>query len=109
MSLASGCRNASTTNPLRSIFSRLAHSDGSIGWFLLIVRVVHEEVLASDRQFWVTRPYEWKKLLAAKVLFLVVFVNLPLFIVQMVLLSKAGFQANREPRLGSSIFSFCGS
>src|SRR5580692_1136732 len=63
-----------------------------IGWFLLIVRVVHEETLAGDRQFWITRPYDWKKLLTAKALFLVVFVNLPLFIVQMVLLSRAGFK-----------------
>ena len=38
-----------------------------IGWFLLIVRVIHDEVLVGDRQFWVTRPYEWKKLLGAKV------------------------------------------
>jgi hypothetical protein len=43
-----------------------------IGWSLLIVRVVHEEPLVGDRQFWVTRPYEWKKLLAAKALFIAI-------------------------------------
>jgi len=78
-------------HPLRAIFSGWLTPMVLISWWLLIVRVVHEEVLASDRQFWVTRPYEWKKLLAAKALFLVVFVNLPLFVVQMALLSKAGF------------------
>jgi len=78
-------------HPLRAIFSGWLTPMVLISWWLLIVRVVHEEVLAGDRQFWVTRPYEWKKLLAAKALFLVVFVNLPLLVVQMVLLSKAGF------------------
>jgi hypothetical protein len=78
--------------PVRLFFSDWFTPMVLIGWFLLIVRVVQEEVLASDRQFWVTRPYDWKKLLTAKVLFLVVFVNLPLFILQMILLSKAGFR-----------------
>jgi hypothetical protein len=78
--------------PVRLIFSQWFTPMVLIGWFLLIVRLVHEEVLAGDRQFWVTRPYDWKKLLTAKALFLVVFLNLPLFIVQMVLLSNAGFK-----------------
>ena len=82
-------------HPLRAIFSGWLTPMVLIGWFLLIVRVVHEEVLAGDRQFWVTRPYEWKKLLAAKVLFLVVFVNVPLLIVQTFLLSRAGFAPTR--------------
>jgi len=30
--------------------------------------VVHAESLVGDRQFWITRPYEWKKLLTAKAL-----------------------------------------
>ena len=31
-----------------------------LSWMFLIVRVVHEESLVGDRQFWVTRPYDWK-------------------------------------------------
>lgn len=62
-----------------------------ISWALLILRVIHDESLVGDRQFWVTRPYEWKKLLASKVLFLVIFVNAPLFVAQMVLLREANF------------------
>jgi len=62
-----------------------------VAWALVIVRGVQAESLAGDRQFWVTRPYEWKKLLAAKVLFVVVFVNVPLLILQAFLLVKAGF------------------
>jgi hypothetical protein len=45
----------------------------------LIIAVIHEEKLPGDRQYWLTRPYSWKDLLAAKALFVVVFVNLPLF------------------------------
>jgi hypothetical protein len=60
-------------------------------WIFLMIRVVHGENLVGDRQFWVTRPYEWKKLLAAKLLFIVAFVNLPLFLVQIFLLIRERF------------------
>lgn len=60
-------------------------------WWFLITRVIQAESLAGDKQFWVTRPYEWKKLLAAKMLFLAGIINLPLLIVDVVLLAAAGF------------------
>jgi len=63
-----------------------------VGWWLLIARVIHGESLVGDRQFWLTRPYEWKHLLAAKVLFLLVFVYLPLVAAQLALLAEAGLQ-----------------
>ena len=63
-----------------------------ISWAFVIVRVIQGESLVGDRQFWITRPYEWKKLLAAKVLFVLVFVNLSLLIADVVLLAKAGFK-----------------
>ncbi|HLK69678.1 MAG TPA: hypothetical protein VKU19_39890 [Bryobacteraceae bacterium] len=44
----------------------------------LIIAAIHEEKLPGDRQFWVTRPYPWKQLLAAKGLFLAIFLNIPL-------------------------------
>jgi hypothetical protein len=62
-----------------------------LSWWFTIARIVQDEALVGDRQFWITRPYEWKKLLAAKVLFVTVFINLPLLIAQVVLLAKAGF------------------
>ncbi len=40
-----------------------------IAWSFAVVRVIQGESLVGDRQFWLTRPYEWQKLLAAKVLF----------------------------------------
>jgi hypothetical protein len=62
-----------------------------VSWALLVVRVIQGESLVGDRQFWLTRPYEWEKLLAAKVIFSIVFVNCPLLILDVFLLSKAGF------------------
>jgi hypothetical protein len=62
-----------------------------VSWWLLISNLIHDERLVGDRQFWLTRPYEWKKLLAAKLLFLLVFLYLPLFIAQCSLLAVAGF------------------
>jgi hypothetical protein len=62
-----------------------------VSWWLLIARLTHAEALVGDRQFWVTRPYEWKKLLGAKALFLVIFLYLPLLAAQCLLLFLAGF------------------
>lgn len=62
-----------------------------ISWAFLIVRLVQDENLVGDRQFWVTRPYDWRKLLAEKILFIFVGMTLPLFIAQLVLLKMAGF------------------
>ena len=62
-----------------------------MNWWILITRLVQSESLVGDRQFWLTRPYEWKKLLAAKVLFLLTFLYLPLLIAQCILLVEAGF------------------
>jgi hypothetical protein len=61
-----------------------------LSWWLLITRVVHEERLVGDRQFWITRPYEWPKLLASKALLVVCFVYLPLAATQWWLLAVAG-------------------
>ena len=62
-----------------------------VSWWLLITNLVHDERLVGDRQFWLTRPYEWKKLLAAKLLFLLVFLYLPFLMAQSYLLAVAGF------------------
>jgi len=60
-------------------------------FIFLIVRAVHAECLVGDRQFWITRPYDWRQLLAAKLLFVASFVNLPLFVLQVFLLWHSGF------------------
>lgn len=62
-----------------------------LSWMFLIVRVVQGESLVGDRQFWVTRPYDWKQLLAAKLLFVLVFINFPFLCMNAFLLARAGF------------------
>jgi hypothetical protein len=62
-----------------------------LSWWFLILRLVQNESLVGDRQFWITRPYEWKKLLAEKVLFVLVFINVPLLLAGIFLLARAGF------------------
>jgi hypothetical protein len=65
-------------------------------WIFLTVRVVQGETLVGDRQWWVTKPYEWWTLLAAKELFLVVCFGVPLFLVQLYLMRHAGFPVLRN-------------
>lgn len=62
-----------------------------LSWALLVLRVVHGETLVGDRQWWVSKPYIWWQLLLAKVFFIFVFVSVPLFHVQLLLLHHAGF------------------
>jgi hypothetical protein len=57
----------------------------------LIGRLVLAEAIPGDRQFWVTRPYRWQSLLGAKLLFIVVFVGLPIFLAQLLILIIDGF------------------
>ena len=58
---------------------------------LLIARVIHAEALPGDRLFWLTRPYSRRSLFAAKLAFILLFVNLPLVVVQEILANRAGF------------------
>jgi hypothetical protein len=60
-----------------------------VAWWLLIARAVHDESLVGDLQFWVTRPYGWPRILAAKLLFIAVYIILPFFLAQIYLLHQA--------------------
>jgi hypothetical protein len=62
-----------------------------IAWLVLIARVVHCEQLVGDTQYWLTRPYDWRKLFAAKLAFLAAFLYAPFFVAQCVLLAEGGF------------------
>jgi hypothetical protein len=59
-------------------------------WWNLIARVIQDEALPGDSQFWITRPYTWKSLLAAKTLFLLTFVNLPMLLADIIILYAYG-------------------
>jgi hypothetical protein len=67
-----------------------------VTWWFLISRVIHAEALPGDRQFWLTRPYEWRSLLGAKILFIFIFVNLPLLLADAVIIHAAGFSIGQE-------------
>ena len=62
-----------------------------IGAGYLIARLIHAEAIPGDNQFWITRPYRWRSLLGAKLLFIFLFVNLPIFAARFVILSAYGF------------------
>ncbi|HEY2012053.1 MAG TPA: hypothetical protein VGH38_01075 [Bryobacteraceae bacterium] len=56
----------------------------------LVISVIHEEKLPGDRQYWLTRPLGWKHLLAAKILFIAAFINLPLLLSHVAVLAAMG-------------------
>jgi len=62
-----------------------------VAWWLAIAHAIHGEELVGDRQFWVTRPYSWKSLFAAKALFCVAFLVLPFLVCDCIILSADGF------------------
>jgi ABC-2 family transporter protein len=61
-----------------------------IAWLVLTSRLVHDEELVGDRQFWITRPYTWYSLLSSKVFSLIVLIGLPMMVMQIWLLHHAG-------------------
>ena len=71
-----------------------------VSWLVLVSRLIHDEPLVGDRQFWTSRPYHWLSLLAAKVLYLLVFLYLPFLLMQIYLLKHAGlYPATAIPEL----------
>ncbi len=64
-------------------------------WWYFIACLIYQEQPAGDCQFWVTRPYSWKSLLAAKALATVAFINVPFLISDMAILWANGFSPAR--------------
>ncbi len=62
-----------------------------LAWFIQIARVIQAEAPPGDKQFWLTRPYSWKSLLAAKIVFLLMFIALPLTIADAAIVTAQGF------------------
>jgi hypothetical protein len=57
----------------------------------LIARLIHSEAIPGENQFWITRPYRWHSLLAAKALFVVAFIHVPVLIMQFSILGFLSF------------------
>ncbi len=75
------------TQQLLTLFSLAA----TASWWLAISAAVHGESLVGDRQFWLTRPYSWRSLLGAKLLFLGAFLALPMLLSDCWILAASGF------------------
>jgi hypothetical protein len=95
---AGGARFLSDPGASRNLARQMLLFLLPVAWWILIARVIHAEPLPGDRQFWTTRPYDWKSLLGAKALFILGFVNLPLLISDVVILRAAEFQSRRNCR-----------
>jgi hypothetical protein len=61
-----------------------------VSWWLLITLVIHAEAPTGEAHFWITRPYDRRLLVAAKLFFLVVCLYVPLVLAQMLMLAAAG-------------------
>lgn len=77
-------------NALLALFAKLLTLLLAVSWFVLITLVVHEDRLVGEEQFWITRPYRWSSLLAAKFCFVMVCVILPFLLMQWSVLLQAG-------------------
>ena len=67
-----------------------------LAWWTLIARVIQDEVLPGDSQFWITRPYSWKSLLGAKALFILAFISLPMLLADGVIVHAYGLPLGSE-------------
>jgi hypothetical protein len=56
----------------------------------VLATIVHGEPLTGDCQYWLTRPFTWYHLAAAKVVAIVLCINLPLFLCQAVAFAGNG-------------------
>ncbi len=88
---------AGSLRAARPIDPKLSDFDSAFGflmllvWAILVGMLIQAEPLVGDRHFWLTRPYSWRSLLAAKLMFLGAFILLPKLLADMVILSSHGF------------------
>ena len=70
-------------------------------WAFLCARLIQAEPIPGDRQFWITRPYEWSSLLGAKLLFVVVCIGIPLLAADASILGERGIFGGGTSSRGS--------
>jgi hypothetical protein len=87
---ASYDRTQSDIGPYLPLVKYLLYVLMPITWMVVISRLIQDEPLVGDRQFWTSRPYHWASLLAAKFLYLILFLYLPFLLMQVFLLLHAG-------------------
>jgi hypothetical protein len=57
----------------------------------VVISLIQQESLIGTSPYWLTRPFNWRTLLPAKALFILAFVNVPVFLYQLAVLSIHGF------------------
>jgi hypothetical protein len=85
-----GWNGANASNTPLHIFIGLLKIVIPIIWLVMIARLIHDESLVGDTQFWITRPYRWTSLLGAKLLFIVLCLVLPFALNQWAMVLQAG-------------------
>jgi len=88
---AVGCLDARRAEVLPGIVESLLNLVIPLVWACLIAQAVQAEALVGDREFWMTRPYRWPRLLAANALFVVLVVHAPSFATDAAILAAHGF------------------
>jgi hypothetical protein len=80
-----------------STLAPLAWTASMLACWNLAIAVVHQERLVGDHQSWRTLPYPLGALLAAKLLFLLVCVNVPLLLMQAGVQAAVGIPLLQQP------------
>ena len=62
-----------------------------IAWVLFVTVLVHQDVIPGTRQDWLTRPIKRRDLVAAKLLFVVGLLHVPLFVMMTIEVLAAGY------------------
>ena len=96
--------NAMSGEPLFAIAVRtLAAYLFPIAWCYLIAQVIHADGLADHRQFWLTRPYHRGSLAAAKAMFMLSYLMIPLILAQAAIVVFSGLPLS--PYLGALVWN----
>ncbi|HMD70296.1 MAG TPA: hypothetical protein VKF41_03080 [Bryobacteraceae bacterium] len=86
-----GCMDARRAMAQPLIVEGLLNMLLPLVWACLIAQAIHHEALVGDREFWMTRPYRWPRLLAAKALFAALSVHLPSLVTDAAILAARGY------------------
>ena len=61
-----------------------------LAWIFILALAIQQDPPVGENSFWLTRPYSWLSILAAKVLFAAVFLNLTLLVSDILILHTIG-------------------
>jgi hypothetical protein len=91
MSAVVGCLDAGRAAAQPGVAEGLLNMVLPLVWACLVAQAIHGEPLVGDREFWMTRPYRWGRLLAAKALFAALFVHVPSLVTDAAILAAHGY------------------